>query len=363
MSSSYGKNIRITLFGQSHGPAIGVVIEGLPPGFAVDMPALQRFMARRAPGGALATARKEPDEPEFVSGLYQGKTCGAPLVALICNQDARSADYEDFKNTPRPGHADFTAGVKYNNFSDFRGGGHFSGRLTAPLCLAGAFCLQLLEKEGIAIGSHIAAIGQVPDAPFDAVNVNKNNFTAIENAQFPVNDEQQGLKMRALIEQARSCGNSVGGVIECAAVGLPAGLGDPMTCGMENRIAAIAFSIPGIKGIEFGSGFAGCALWGSQNNDAFCFQDGAVRTRSNHHGGILGGITSGMPLVFRVAVKPTPSIACPQDSVDLKTGQPVQLSVGGRHDPCIVPRALPCVEAAAAIAVYDALLEQKKYSE
>ncbi len=361
MASSYGNNIKITIFGQSHGPVVGVTVEGLPAGLHVDAEELRAFMARRAPGGSLSTPRKEADEVEFISGLYQGHTCGVPLTAVIRNANVRPQDYDNLVWTPRPGHADFTGHIKYGGFEDPSGGGHFSGRLTAPLCIAGALCIQILRAKGIEIAAHIAAIGQVRDRPFDPVSVSDNDFTALRQSDLPVLDEQQGLKMRAVIEQARAGGNSVGGVIECAAVGLPAGLGDPMMDGMENRIAAIVFAIPGVKGIEFGSGFAGAALWGSQNNDAFYVQDGAVRTRTNNHGGILGGITSGMPLIFRAAVKATPSIAREQESVNLKTLRGVVLRVKGRHDPCIVPRAVPCVEAAAAIALYDAWLEQKKY--
>ena len=361
MASTYGKNIRITIFGQSHGPAIGVTMEGLPPGLAVDTDALRAFMARRAPGGSLSTSRKEADEVEFVSGLYRGRTCGVPLTALIRNTNIRPQDYENLRLIPRPGHADFTGHVKYAGFEDLSGGGHFSGRLTAPLCVAGALCMQLLEKEKITIGAHIASIGQVCDRMFDPVAVNVNNFTELKKRALPVLDEQQGIKMCAAVEQARAGGNSLGGVIECAAVGLPAGLGDPMMDGLESRISALAFAVPAVKGVEFGSGFAGSALWGSQNNDAFYVQDGHIRTRTNNHGGILGGISSGMPLVFRAAVKPTPSIAHEQESVDLQSMQNVKLCVKGRHDPCIVPRAVPVIEAVAAVALYDAWLEQKKY--
>mgnify|MGYP004664481431 FL=1 len=361
MASTYGKNIRITLFGQSHGPVIGVTIEGLPAGMSIDEDALHAFMARRAPGGRLSTGRREGDTVEFLSGLYQGHTCGSPLTAVIRNTDARPQDYAENRLVPRPGHADYTGHVKYGGFEDPTGGGHFSGRLTAPLCVAGALCIQLLREEGIEIAAHIAAVEQVRDSLFAPEAVNANDFTALRQRDFPVLNEEQGGKMRAAIERARADGDSVGGVIECAAAGLPAGLGDPMMDGMENRIASVVFAIPGVKGLEFGSGFAGSALRGSQNNDAFCVQNDKVRTRTNHHGGILGGITSGMPLVFRAAVKPTPSIARGQGSVDLQTMQSASVSTHGRHDPCIVPRAVPCVEAAAAIAIYDALLEQKKY--
>ena len=353
MSSSYGENIRLTIFGQSHSPAIGVTVEGIPAGETLDLEELQRFLLRRAPGqNAYSTPRKEADRPEFVSGLKGSVTCGTPLTAIIRNTNVRSEDYAAVSQVPRPGHADYTAAVKYHGAQDYAGGGHFSGRLTAPLCIAGGICLQLLRREGIEILSRIAAIGGVYDA-------GELSASTAEKA-FPVVDDAQGEKMRRCIAEAKAEGDSVGGVIECVVRGLPAGLGDPMFDGMENRIAAIVFGIPAVKGIEFGAGFAAAQLRGSENNDAFIAVDGRVMTATNHSGGILGGITDGMPLVFRAAFKPTPSIAKEQDSVDLQTLTPQKLRVGGRHDPCIVPRAVPCVEAAAAIAVYDALLQRRK---
>ena len=353
MSSSYGENIRLTIFGQSHSPAIGVTVEGIPAGETLDLEELQRFLLRRAPGqNAYSTPRKEADRPEFVSGLKGSVTCGTPLTAIIRNTNVRSEDYAAVSQVPRPGHADYTAAVKYHGAQDYAGGGHFSGRLTAPLCIAGGICLQLLRREGIEILSRIAAIGGVYDA-------GELSASTAEKA-FPVVDDAQGEKMRRCIAEAKAEGDSVGGVIECVVRGLPAGLGDPMFDGMKNRIAAIVFGIPAVKGIEFGAGFAAAQLRGSENNDAFIAVDGRVMTATNHSGGILGGITDGMPLVFRAAFKPTPSIAKEQDSVDLQTLTPQKLRVGGRHDPCIVPRAVPCVEAAAAIAVYDALLQRRK---
>ena len=327
MASIYGNNIKISIFGQSHSEAIGVVIDGLPPGFAIDFDKLVAFMQRRAPGrNEYSTKRKEADVPEFLSGLNaDGVTCGAPLCAIIRNTDTRSQDYDKLRDVPRPGHADYTAYVKYGGHHDIRGGGHFSGRLTAPLCVAGGICLQLLEREGIEIGAHIASVGGNSDNPY------------------------------AEIENARYDGDSVGGVIECTATGVPPGLGEPMFDGVENRIASIVFGIPAVRGIEFGNGFGAALMRGSENNDAFCMDDDTVKTRTNNHGGILGGITSGMPIVFRVAIKPTPSIALEQDSVILSERKNVKLKITGRHDPCIVPRAVPCVEAAAAIAIYDML--------
>lgn len=353
MSSSYGENLHLTIFGQSHSPAIGMTLEGIPAGEQIDFEALQRFLERRAPGrNAYSTARKEADAPEFLSGLRGDRTCGAPLTAIIRNGDTRSKDYAPFSAVPRPGHADYTANVKYFGFQDYAGGGHFSGRLTAPLCIAGGICLQILQRRGIDVISRIRAIGDVEDpSPLTASTAEK---------AFPTVNEAAGEAMQAAIAQARAQGDSLGGVIECAVLGLPVGLGDPMFGGMENRIAGIVFGIPAVKGLEFGAGFAAAKLRGSQNNDSYTVKDGRIETRSNHCGGILGGITNGMPLVFRAAIKPTPSIAMEQDSVNLETLTEEKLRVGGRHDPCIVPRAVPVIEAAAAIAVYDALLGRKK---
>ena len=347
--SQYGEHLHLTIFGQSHAPAIGMTLEGLPAGEAIDMVALQAFLNRRAPGrNEWSTPRKEADAPEFLSGLVENVTCGAPLTAIIRNTNTRSGDYANLASVPRPGHADYTAYVKYGGHADFAGGGAFSGRLTAPLCIAGGICLQLLKKQGIEVISRIAAIGQVTDSsPLTASTADK---------PFPVVDDAAGEAMQAAIAAAKADGDSVGGIVECAVLGLPAGLGGPLFDGMEGRIARIIFGIPAVKGIEFGAGFASAGLRGSENNDPFTLEDGQMKTLTNHCGGILGGITDGMPLTFRAAFKPTPSIAKEQQSVNLKTLSPEALRVVGRHDPCIVPRAVPCVEAAAAIAVYDALL-------
>lgn len=347
--SQYGEHLHLTIFGQSHAPAIGMTLEGLPAGEAIDMAALQAFLNRRAPGrNEWSTPRKEADAPEFLSGLVENVTCGAPLTAIIRNTNTRSGDYANLASVPRPGHADYTAYVKYGGHADFAGGGAFSGRLTAPLCIAGGICLQLLKKQGIEVISRIAAIGQVTDSsPLTVSTADK---------PFPVVDDAAGEAMQAAIAAAKADGDSVGGIVECAVLGLPVGLGGPLFDGMEGRIARIIFGIPAVKGIEFGAGFASAGLRGSENNDPFTLEDGQMKTLTNHCGGILGGITDGMPLTFRAAFKPTPSIAKEQQSVNLKTLSPEALRVVGRHDPCIVPRAVPCVEAAAAIAVYDALL-------
>ena len=336
MSSQYGNRIKVQIFGQSHSPAIGVTIDGLPAGIEIDTDKLCAFLKRRAPGSAkTSTARKEADVPEFISGVVGNVTCGAPLTIIIKNTDTRSGDYSELRNIPRPSHADYSAYVKYGVNHDIAGGGHFSGRLTAPLCAAGGICIQILQSMGVDISARITQIGNV---------TNSDGF------------ESEILK-------AKQDGDSVGGVIECVVQGVPAGWGEPMFDGVENKIAGIVFGIPGIKGIEFGNGFAGAELRGSQNNDAFVVEkeneNNTVKTATNNCGGILGGITNGMPIVFRVAVKPTPSIAKEQNSVHLPSMESAVLQVRGRHDPCIVPRAVPCVEAAAAIALYDLCREWK----
>lgn len=354
MSSTFGNALKITIFGQSHAPAIGVCMEGFPAGFTPDFDELNAFLARRAPGqGAYTTARREPDRPEFLAGLVRGHTCGAPVTAIIRNTDTRSGDYAAFTDVPRPSHADYPAQVKWQGAQDSAGGGHFSGRLTAPLCIAGGLCLQYLHARGIEITAHIERIGAAQDRRFTPTQPE-----TLAKAKLPVLDPDSAETMLAQIAAAKAEGDSVGGCIECAVTGLPAGLGSPMFGGMENRLAQILFGIPAVKGVEFGSGFACAGMRGSEHNDPYFMQDGAVRTRTNHAGGILGGLTTAMPVIFRVAVKPTPSIARPQESVSLQRGEDAVLEIHGRHDPCIVPRAVPCVEAAAAIAILDALLEE-----
>ena len=354
MSSCYGTLLRLSIFGQSHSAAIGMSLDGLPAGEAINLDALQAFLDRRAPGrNAWSTARKESDVPEFLSGLVDGVTCGAPLSAILRNADTRSRDYDPLRDLPRPSHADYTAQVKYRGHQDVAGGGHFSGRLTAPLCVAGGVCLQLLAHRGIHIGAKIVRIGGVTAPGFDPVGVTAADLAAASAAAFP---PEAAAAMEAEIAAARAAGDSVGGVVECAAVGLPAGLGDPMFDGLENRIAAVVYGIPAVRGIEFGAGFAAAAMRGSEHNDPFTCREGQVVTETNRHGGVLGGISSGMPLLFRVAFKPTPSIAQPQQSVSLARGETAELTIQGRHDPCIVPRAVPVVEAAAALALMDAWL-------
>lgn len=355
MSNILGNKLQVMLYGQSHAPSIGAVIEGLPAGFTPDWECVRAFMARRAPGGnALSTARKESDLPEILSGLNErGETCGAPLAMRIVNGDPRSQDYEKLRDVPRPGHADYTAAVKFFGANDIRGGGQFSGRLTAPLCFAGALAMQLLQQKGVAVKAHIEEIAGIKDAEMNAVNP---DFSSISDGDLSVIDPAVGDKMRTAILRAKEAGDSVGGVIACYATGVPAGLGDPMFDGVENRLAQAIFGIPGIRGVEFGLGFEAARLRGSAHNDAFVMENGVVKTQTNRHGGILGGITTGMPIIVRAAVKPTPSIAMEQQSVSLSKGEYASLAVRGRHDPCIVPRAVPCVEAAVALVLLDLML-------
>ena len=354
MIYSIGENIRIGIFGESHAEKIGVIIDGFPAGVPVDEDELRAFMRRRAPGGALATPRKEKDKVIFETGLADGVTTGGTITAVIYNTDARPGAYASLSDTPRPGHADYTARLKYGAVN-MTGGGPFSGRMTAPLCIAGSLCMQWLRSFGVTIGAHIAAVHGVKDEAFDPVGVNGEQLDAVKQKAFPVVDDAAGETMQAEIISARENGNSVGGVIECAALGVPAGLGGPLFEGLESKISALVFGIPAVKGVEFGNGFACAELTGLENNDAFCFIGEAVQTVTNRCGGILGGIADGMPLLFCAAFKPTPSIAARQDTVNLTTKENVKISVGGRHDPCILPRAVPCVEAAAAVAIADIL--------
>ena len=360
MSSTYGEHLKLSIFGQSHGAAIGMTLDGIPAGLPVDMEQLQKFLSRRAPGQHdYATPRKEADQPEFLAGIVNGFTCGAPIAAVIANTNTRSGDYSQLKDIPRPGHADYTAQMKYHGFQDVAGGGHFSGRLTAPLCIAGAFCLALLRRIGIEVGAHIQAVGSVKDRPYDRIGLTVSTLHAPASTTFPVLDPDAGEAMRGEIECARMAADSVGGSVECAILGLPVGLGDHPFDGAEGRISSILFSIPAVKAVAFGDGFDFVTAYGSTHNDPYGItSDGRIVTTANHCGGIVGGMTTGMPLVFSCAFKPTPSIGSPQASVSLSKMENTTLTIHGRHDPCIIPRAVPVVEAAAAIALVDMLLDE-----
>lgn len=356
MSSMTGKNIKISVFGQSHSEAIGVVIDGLPTGTKLDMDEIYAFMARRAPGNnAFSTTRKEADKPEILSGLAEGYTCGAPLCAVIKNTNTRSGDYSNLKDCPRPSHADFAASIRYDGFNDVAGGGHFSGRLTAPLCFAGAVCMQILKQKNIEIKAHIYSIADVKDTPFDLVDITDED---IASKDFPVINDEQGKLMQKKILRAKEDADSVGGIIECAVTGVKAGYGSPMFDGIENIVAKNIFAVPAVKGIEFGNGFDCTQLLGSENNDPYRIENGNVVTETNNSGGITGGISTGMPIVFRVAVKPTPSIGKAQKSVSLSKSENADLIIKGRHDPCIVQRAVPVIEAVAAISILDIISEE-----
>lgn len=398
MSSTWGNRVKISIYGESHGPAVGAVLDGIRAGELIDLEKLNALMRRRASVDAtISTPRKEADLPEIISGLKeiaegQYVTTGAPIHLMIRNRNTRSQDYGSMAKLCRPGHADYTGSVKYGDCNETAGGGHFSGRLTAAITAAGGICMQILENKGIRVFSHILSIGGVQDRSFDLADVGDREADQLNGKQFVVLDESKEAEMREVIRQAMAEQDSVGGIVECAAIHLPVGLGDPMFDGMENRIASLVFGIPAMKGIEFGNGFACAKLRGSQNNDPFYMEGAAagandaapgandavagandaadmtasddrpaahrtVRTSTNHHGGILGGITSGMPLVFRVAVKPTPTIGLSQQTVNTERGEDAMIEGKGRHDPCIVIRAAACVEAAASIAILDALLE------
>lgn len=357
MSVSWTKHLRVSVFGQSHAPAIGVSIEGLPAGERVDREELGRFLARRAPGRSeLSTPRREADEPKILCGLVDDTTCGAPLAAIIENTNVRPGDYAALRDLPRPGHADYPAQVKYGGWQDVSGGGAFSGRLTAPLCIAGGICLQLLHRRGVEIAAHALEIGGVADEPFDPMGMGGASLAQLRTLPLPVLCAGQGEAMREAIRAAGREGDSLGGVVEGIIEGLPAGLGGPLFEGLDGALASALFAIPAVKGVDFGAGFDAARLRGSQNNDPYAVRDGRVVTETNHAGGVLGGMSTGMPLVFRAAFKPTPSIALPQQSVSLSRMEEAELRVQGRHDPCIVPRAIPVVEAVAAIVALDALL-------
>jgi len=349
--------MRATVFGESHGSAVGVLVEGVPPGLALDMGRIAFEMARRSPGGGgLSTGRREQDKPDIISGLHDGRTTGAPLCAIIQNGDARPADYEKLKRLPRPGHADYAAFVRYGGHNDVRGGGHFSGRLTAPLVFAGAVAKQFLALREIFVGGQLLSVADVRGAGFDGQEVSRELLASIAMKDFPVLDDELAAKMKKKILEAKEQGDSVGGVIECAIAGLPAGIGEPGGCSLESLIAKNAFAVPGVKGIEFGAGFGFARIMGSEGNDCMAMDEGGdVKMLSNNNGGISGGISTGAPVIFSVALRPTPSIAKRQQTVDLVSRTTAELSIEGRHDPCIAHRALPAVEAAAALAIIDAL--------
>ncbi|RBP40246.1 chorismate synthase [Garciella nitratireducens] len=359
MSSFWGNRLKISIFGESHGTAIGVVIDGLPTGFEIDMDEIYREMQRRAPGRSKnATARKEEDIPEILSGYFNGRTTGTPLAAIIRNRDVHSKDYNYLKKVMRPGHADYSGYMHYQGYNDYRGGGHFSGRITAPLVFTGAICKQILEKKEIYIGSHIKSVASIFDKNFEEVKLSRDLFKELSKEEFPLLNKDLKGSIQDAILQIKEERDSLGGIVECAIIGIKAGIGNPFFDSIESILAHLMFSIPAVKGIEFGAGFEITKLKGSQANDEYYYQGNQVKTYTNNNGGIIGGISNGMPIVFRVAIKPTPSISKKQQTIDIQTKKNVELEIKGRHDPIIVLRAVPVIETVSAIGILDIILSQ-----
>lgn len=364
MSSYWGKNLKLTVFGESHSRGIGGVIDDIPAGIPVDTEAIGEMLARRATGiSKIATARKEPDIPEILSGVFSGKTTGTPLAFVIYNSDRRSSDYDNIASTARPSHADYTGFVRYGGFNDYRGGGHFSGRLTAPLVFAGALAVSFLQSRGMYIASHIKSIAAIEDEGANIETLSPAQAAAVKAKPFPTFSDEKGREMFERAMEAKNSLDSVGGVIECSVIGLPAGLGDPIFGAFESRLSELLFSVPAVKGVEFGAGFGITSMTGSEANDEMYMDGGAVRSVTNNSGGINGGITNGMPVTFRAAIKPTPSIARPQKTVNFRSGTDEELVIKGRHDACITLRAVPVIESCAALCAMDFMLGGKKTNE
>lgn len=357
MSYSLGDKFKVTVFGQSHSQEMGVVIDGLPAGIFIDKSFIKEELNRRRPGkNAYSTSRNEKDEFKLVSGIVDGYSCGAPICGIIENNDNRSKDYSNIKDSPRPSHADYPAFKKYNGYNDIKGGGQFSGRLTAPLTIAGAISKDILKKENIFIASHIKSIYNINDKKIDISKLEYNDFKNIREKSFPVLNDNAGIEMIKVIEDAKNNNDSVGGVIEIIVFGLPVGVGEPLYDSIESKISAAVFSIPGVRGIQFGMGFEATKMFGSEHNDEYYYDNGKVKTKTNNHGGAIGGLSTGMPLVFQVAIKPTSSIAKIQNTINLKEKNDTKLEIVGRHDPCIVPRALPAIETITAITLLDLMM-------
>ena len=354
MSGMWGNKLKVSIFGESHGAGIGITIDGLPSGFEINMDEVLKEMARRAPGKSrLSTTRKEADMPEILSGFFEGKTTGTPLCAIIRNSDQHSKDYGKLKDLMRPGHADYPGFIKYKGFNDYRGGGHFSGRITAPLVFAGAVCKQILEAKGIKIGAHVKSIGKVNDKSFFDVDLTNELLDEIKVNELPLLDPNKEEEMRNTILEARKEQDSVGGTIECAVLGIEAGIGNPFFDSVESTLAHLMFSVPAVKGIEFGKGFSMSEHRGSECNDEYYYDGDKVKTYTNNNGGITGGITNGMPILFKVGIKPTPSISKKQKTIDINEHKDAELVIEGRHDPCIVQRAIPVIEAVTAIGIME----------
>ncbi len=362
MGATFGKNIKFTIFGESHGAGVGVVVDGLPAGLKLDMEHIQVEMNRRAPGqDELSTARREEDAPQILSGYFEGHTTGAPLCAFVYNGDVRSKDYAQLKDRMRPGHADYTGHMRYRGFNDYRGGGHFSGRLTAALVFAGAVCKQYLANYNINIAAHVQRLAGIGDRSFlEYGDLSFDTARQLKGQRIPLLNTECLEPMEQSILRAKKQKDSVGGIIECGIWGVPAGVGDPFFDSVESVLSQLLFSVPAIKGVEFGAGFASADMLGSECNDEFYYdEDGCIRTRTNKSGGLLGGISTGMPIVFRAVVRPTPSIAQRQNTVSLKKRINTFVEIKGRHDPCILPRAVPVIEAVSAIGLADLWKEHK----
>lgn len=356
MSGTWGNKIELSIFGESHGKAIGIVINGIKPGFEIDMDKIEKEMERRAPGrNKMSTQRKEGDKPKILSGIFEGKTTGAPISMIIENSDTRSKDYSKLKDLMRPGHADYAGNIRYGGFNDYRGGGHFSGRITAPLVFAGALAKQLLEEKGIKIGAHISSVGKVKDNSFNRVNISESLLDSLLKKELPLIKDEKIEEVKEEIEKVRLKGNSIGGTIECVIIGVKAGVGSPFFDSLESKIASLAFSVPAVKGIEFGLGFEISEMTGAEANDEYYIENGEIKAYSNNNGGITGGISNGMPITYKVAIKPTPSISIEQRTVNISTMENEKLVIEGRHDPCIVQRAVVVIEAIAAIAMLEAI--------
>ncbi|MBR2071733.1 MAG: chorismate synthase [Phascolarctobacterium sp.] len=362
MSGIYGMNIKMAIYGESHGASIGLVIDGVPPGLKLDLEQIEKEMARRAPGkNQLSTQRKESDSFAIQSGFFEGYTTGTPLCVVIKNSDQHSKDYSILKDKMRPGHADYAGFVRYQGFNDYRGGGHFSGRLTAPLVFMGAVAKQALVQQGILVGAHILQIADIKEETFNLLGIEEKKIVELAGKDFAVMDDAIGEKMQAKILEAKADLNSVGGVIEAMVTNVPAGLGAPYFDSVESRLSHALFSVPAVKGVEFGDGFGISAMTGAEANDQLHYEEGKVVAETNHNGGITGGITNGMPVIFRVAIKPTPSISREQKTISLQEKCDTTLTIVGRHDPCIVQRAVPVIEAVTAWTMWDLLLEAKKW--
>lgn len=360
MSFEFGKVIKASLFGESHGKAVGILLDSPPAGYKIDFESIKKELSHRSAEGTFSTSRRETDDFDIISGINDGYTTGTPLCILMKNEDVCRADYDSLKNTPRPSHADYAALMRFGEHTDISGGGPFSGRLTAPLTAAGSIAKQILKEKGITVGGHILKIGKAEDTPFDPVNISADELNVLSNKKLCIIDDSAAERFTAEMNSAKEKGDSIGGAVEIAVCGSPAGIGGIHFGGLESRISSAVFGVPAVKGIEFGLGFGYAGAYGSAANDSMYYdENGNVKCRFNNCGGITGGISNGMPIVFRVALKPAPSVSVCQKTVDLKEKTDTEIKISGRHDSCIVPRALPAIEAATALSLLDSVFEVK----